>query len=342
MWGIDYRAGAEHGGWQVDEIVQVDSCQLERGVRPTAYVPGLGDYPPFPRFTGRVTAIVDLFETTGEHDVSFTCADYASLLAVYDGYEQLPVGAGEMAGARITRICDNAGFDKPRRFDAGTVALQETTLAKNSLDEAGMVCDTELGSLFCDAAGTLQFYDRNGVLTRDEFTAVQAVFGEIPPEICYQAIQLASDLDKVKNVVSISNVGGTAVTVEDPTSRGMYGAQTFRRLDLIHVDPAQSTAIAQRHLDFYAYAANRITGFQPLVTGNTLPLLLPLGLLWRVEIRRRATGFQVIAELQIEAIAESITADEWTMTLTTFSAGAIFAAAKWDTDRWDTTGRWGY
>lgn len=293
----------------------------------------------FPRFAGRVVAITDLFpETGGRHEVRFDCADYMSLLAVFDGVEQTPAGAGETSGARITRICDNAFYDQPRSFDAGTVTLQATTLAKNALDETGLVCDTELGVLFCDLDGTLIHRDRNGLVTDPRYTTVQATFGELDPELCYSDIVLASDTDKIKNVVSIANEGGTAVTREDTTSKALYGPHTFRRFDLIHEDPADSTVIADQHLDVYAYAANRIDKLtvQPGANPGQLPDLLPLGLLHRIQIRRRAEGFQVVADLQIQAINETVEPDDWTIEYTTFSAAAVFDAGRYDIDVYDT------
>jgi hypothetical protein len=290
----------------------------------------------YPRFTGRVTKIRDLFKTTGHHEVAFDCADGLSLLAAYDGVEQSPVGAGETSGTRIARIADNAGYDRPRRLDAGAVTLQATTLAKNALDEAGLVCDTELGVLFCDQDGTLVHRDRNALVDDPHYTQIQATFGEVEPELCYQAITPASDTDKVKNVVSIAPEGGTAVTLEDTRSSALYGRSTYRRFDLIHDDPAQSAVIAGRHLDFYAYAANRIEQLEPVVNADTLVQLLPLFLLSRIQVRRRAEGFQIVADLQIEAIKEQITPKTWTLEYTTFSADAVFDVGRYDVDNYDT------
>lgn len=341
-YSMDFRVGigGANTGWQAGDVLHVDAAQCEPGPL-TEYAPKAGELAPFPRFTGRVHAIKDLFETTGYHEVQFDCADWSSLLAVYDGVEQAAAGAGETSGARIGRICDNAGYDKPRRFDAGVVTLQATTLAKNALDEIGLVCDTETGAVFCDPAGVLVHRDRNGITSDPLYTEIQATFGEVEPEVCYVAIELACDTDKVKNVVSIANEGGSAVTVEDTQSSALYGRHTYRRFDLIHENAAESPVTAQRHLAFYAYAANRVESLTPLVTPSTLLTLLPLGLLHRVKVIRRATGFNVAAELQIEGIQETITPDAWSIVYTTFSADAVFDVARWVTDLWDR-GKWGY
>jgi hypothetical protein len=299
------------------------------------------------RFVGIVDAISDSFTVPGDnrsHHVTFQALDYSSLLAAYDGVEQAPQGFGELAGARLTRITDNAGYHEPRAFDEGTVALQATTLAKNALDETGIVTDTEMGALWCDADGVLQFRDRNGLISDPHYTEVQATFGEEAPEICYSDLLLTTDLERLKNIVGIANEGGTMVTRTDTTSISLYRPRTYKRTDLINVADAQNAVIAQRHLDFYAYAASRIehlTVELPMLATPAQEIVLALMLLWRIQVRRRAAGFQVVADLQIQGIGEDITASTWTIRYSTFDATAIFKVGRWDIDVWDT-GLWGY
>ena len=303
----------------------------------------------FPRFRGIVETITDTFPGEGDrHEVTFHAVDYLALLASYDGIEQPAVGAGETAGPRLGRIAANAAYAGPMVLDPGSTALQATTLAKNALDESGLVVDTELGAYWCDRDGVLIFRDVNGLVDDPRYTDVQAVFGDRDDnpddEICYTDITLASDTAKIKNVVSIANAGGTAVTRSDPNSVSLYQPRTFQRFDLIHVDAARSVIIAQRHLDFYAYAANRIeklTVDLATLTPAQRADVLALDTLWRIEVRRRPEGFQVVAELQIQAMAEHVTADEWTIEFATFSADAVFDVGRWDLDLWEH-GLWGY
>lgn len=296
------------------------------------------------RFVGIVDSIEDSFPDAETHRVTFQAYDSLAVLAAYDGVEQAAQGAGELPGARLGRIADNAGAYGPRDFDSGSVTLQATTLAKNALDEMGLVTDTETGDLFAERDGTLRFVDRTGLISDSRYTDVQATFGDLDPEICYTAIKLASDLSKVKNLVSISNVGGTAVTVADATSISLYRARTFRRFDLIHEDPAESTIIANRHLAFYAFAVNRVetlTVDLSTLTPAQRATVLALDLLWRIQVRRRPPGLQIVADLQVEAIGEDVTASTWTLTFKTFSADAVFAVARWNRDVWNS-GLWGY
>lgn len=299
------------------------------------------------RFAGVVDSIVDVFPDPAvpeSHEVRFSCFDYLGVVAAFDGLEQTAVGAGELGGARIARILANASYGGPVDLDVGSTPLQSTTLAKNALDESGLVTDTELGALFCDRGGTLVFRDRNGIVTDPLYTTVQATFGDADPEICYTDIRLADDVSHVRNQVSISNVGGVAATVADLTSVGLYQPRTYRRFDLIHANPGDSAVIAQRHVDFFAFAVARIEGLTVDLVGLSpaqRAAVLALDFLWLVQVRRRAAGFQAVANLQIEAIGETVDANTWTITLNTFAAAAVFDVGRWDVDVWDT-GLWGY
>lgn len=299
----------------------------------------------YPRFVGTVTAITDTFPSpiSGGHVVTFTAADSLADLAAFDGLEQSPIGAGETAGPRIQRIVENAGYDGDLDLADGSVPLQPTTLAGNALDECGLVCDTELGALFVDRGGVLQFVDRSDLTTNPKYTDIQATFGEVAPELCYADVELATDSERVRNVVSIANAGGTAVTHLDATSLALYGRRTYQRFDLIHANAADSDTIADRYLAVYANASRRVEAITilPSVNPETIPAALDLSLLYRIQVRRRATGFQVIADLQIQAIAEEITPREWRLTYRTFSAAGVFAAARWDVAVFDS-GLWGF
>lgn len=301
----------------------------------------------YPRFRGTVESIADAFpDEGGQHRVTFRAVDYLAALAAYDGTEQPPIGAGELTGARLVRIARNAGYTGAVNFDTGTVPVQATTLARNALDESGVVVDTETGAYWCDRDGVLQFRDINGLLDDPRFTTPQAVFGDDNPatEIPYTDVVLSSDTSQIRNVVSIANAGGTAVTRSDVVSVSLYRPRTYQRFDLVHVDPAQSVVIANRHLAVFAYAANRVQAVTvDLVTLSDAQraAVLALDTLHMLELRRRPEGFQVVARLQVQGQTEEITGTKWTITYRTFSASSVFDVGRWDSDTWDN-GLWGY
>lgn len=292
----------------------------------------------YPVYTGTVMKISDTFPNFTDHVVTFNCADALQVLAAYDGLEQPPAGAGEHGGDRIQRILEMVSWRGDRVLDVGVPALQETTLAQNALNEAGLVTDTELGALFVRPDGVMRFLDRNGIAGDPHYTQVQFTFGEVEPELCYAGLELLTDADLVRNVISISNTGGTAVTHADTRSIGLHGPRTYQRFDLIHQDPAQSDIIADQYLAFFADASRRIESLElvPSVNTETIIAALSLQLLWRIQVRRRATGFQVIADLQVQGIEHQISAGEWKTTLKTFSASAVLEVGRWQVGRWDS------
>jgi len=332
------------------------------GVRPgiDLYVWVVAGGDTYPRFRGIVDSIVDEWpEQSAEegtpHRVTFHAIDAFAALAAFNGLEVPPIGAGELTGARVGRIVANAGLDVATDIDAGTITVQATTLASAALEEAGLTTDTERGALFVDRAGTLVFRDRNGLLTNDAYTTVQATIGDDPTDggPCYSRIALASDASKIRNQVTVSRAGGSVATAQDLTSQALYGTRTYRRLDLIHTSDADSPTIANEYLTTYAYAANRVESLTVELVANQdhVPPMLGLDVLHLIEVRRRAEGFEVVAKLQIQAFAERITSDAWTIELQTFAAlpSNIFRVARWTDavtipeieDQWDS-GLWGY
>jgi hypothetical protein len=306
----------------------------------------------YPIFHGTVDAIADEFPNVTGHEVTFNATDDLKYLALVDGIEQPPVGAGELPGARLERIFAAIGYQGMPQLDAGSIPLLATVLNQNMESEAGIVIDTEVGALFCLPDGTIRFRDRTGLETDPLYTEVQLVFGEVEPELCYDEIALLMNVDEVKNIVTVANTkppgDDTAPepikhTVSDTHSIARYGQHTYQRTDLIHEDDAQGPTIAQIYLDTWKDAAQRIDSlsFKPSVFPNTIEAALTIGLLWMVEVRRRATGFQVVAQLQTESIEHTISAHEWNVNLKTFGAAAVFKVGLWDRDVWDE-GLWAY
>jgi hypothetical protein len=298
------------------------------------------------RFTGIVDSIKDSFPNAGdEHTVQFDAVDYLSILASFTAPPVSPaVGAGELTGARMHRILLHAGYRGDTALDAGTIQVQGTTLQTNALDELGVTTDAEMGALWCNRNGTLVFRDRYAMVTDPAFTTVQAIFGDNddidPTEICYTDITLVSDLSRVRNVVTIGNVGGTPLTLSDTTSVALYRQRTFSDTSMIFADASDATNLAQQQLDAYAYAVNRIESLTVNVgtlTGDQLTAALETDLLYQIEVRRRATGFPVDAELQVQGISERVDANNWTITYRTFAAHVVTLANVWDQGIWDVS-----
>lgn len=302
------------------------------------------------RFTGFVSAIVDTFPDiiAGGHAIQVTAYDGMSDLARFDGLPlDVAVGTNELAGARLDRIVTNANYAGATNFDTGTVQLQATTLEGNALELAGLVADTELGAFFADRDNVLVFIDRNGMGTEPHFTDVQYGFGEQVGELCYSDIELVVNQDRIRNRVTISNVDGTPVTHDDADSIALYRTRTYERTDLIHSNGANSGDIADVYLDVFANAVRRVESLTilPSVLDGTIQAALDIDLLWRIQVRRRATGFEVLTELQVEAYEENVLPNEWSVAYKVYSStaggGLPPAIATWNTAVWDTD-LWGF
>ncbi len=116
------------------------------------------------------------------NDWTYTTVTASDALAYFAGIDRMaisPVGAGEDAGARVSRILDSIAWPAADRSIAtGDTTLQATTLADNALTELLLVQDTELGEFYVDATGKAVFRNRRAMILESRSAAVQAVFGD--------------------------------------------------------------------------------------------------------------------------------------------------------------------
>ena len=116
---------------------------------------------------------------------------YAELtLSAADGFKILqgqtlaPItaaGAGELSGARVTRILNSAGwYTDHRRIAAGDTALQATTYGSDALSLLQLTSDSEIGELYIDGAGNLVFRNRHAPLTDTRSAVSNGLFGDAP------------------------------------------------------------------------------------------------------------------------------------------------------------------
>ncbi|MDR7323370.1 MULTISPECIES: hypothetical protein [Catenuloplanes] len=156
----------------------------------------------------------------------------------------VPVGEGDLSGARIHRILDTAGWPaEARKIAAGDTALRATDLAGNPLDEAQDVATAEIGELYVDAQGDIVFRSRHALLTDPRSSTSWATFGsntaagEIPyvgrPGISYDRMQMV-------NRVTVTRDGEDAAlpVVEDAASIGRHGLHAIEETLPVTTDEA--------------------------------------------------------------------------------------------------------
>lgn len=296
-----------------------------------------------PIFTGWVTSVSET-DDDGEATVAVTANDALTFLSDANGLEQPPTGAGERAGARLARIATNAQLNPlvDLDLDDGTVALQATTLARGALEESWLVADSDGGTLWCTTGGAIRYVDAVG-LGLPEFSEPVAHFTDGPNEvpgvtICPISFTATRSRANVKNVVSVACVGGTAQTVTDPASIARHGQRSTQRFDLIHQGDEWSREVARFMLGRLAGADLAITPIDLVPTDDELAYALAhtLDLGHRVDLTRTRWGETLMVLATVDAIAHTITLDQWTMVIRCSPGSQTAGWTRWDTAVWDT------
>ena len=341
-----YRVGGETtvGMWRK---VRVSASYL-----PPAY-PGAEWI--FPIFCGYVRSWNEDFpEFARDAVVSVDCVDAFGKIAAFDGFEQSPVGAGELSGARIARILNNAGVkDLDRFLDAGTVTMQATTLAGNALTELKLVADSEGGAIWCGPNFDINFDNQYGLIEKARSNSQQIAFvgrsGDLGTgELVYESIATAYDGDLVTNIAAFQRVGGTVQTADSPASRAVYGDRQQTRTDLVCQTDAQALKLARRTIALNQQAERRVESITFRPQGQPTPesveaawfyLAAWLMLRSRVSVSMdtpAGTAFE--RSVFVSGISHNITPESWTVGLQFSSATPLlgFFDSLWDTGLFST------
>lgn len=174
-----------------------------------------------------------------------TCSDGFTRIARFEGLAQSAQGAGELSGARINRILDNAGWDPGLRdIDDGQSTMQATTLEGNALSELQLVADSENGEVHMDRAGRVAFDQRYARITDSRSATSQATFGMVGVNLPYSGITPAYDTDLVVNRAQYTRIGGADQVVDDVASQADYGVITDTKSGLFNETDAEVAAAA--------------------------------------------------------------------------------------------------
>lgn len=231
---------------------------------------------------------------------TLTASDALKVFASYDRGTSASAGAGENAGARVTRILDGIGWPSlDRSIAVGNTTLQATTLDGNALTELLLVQDTELGEFYADAYGRAVFRNRYAMLTDARSSTPQAVFGDggyaATSEIPYADVTPSSLDEALANTVTAANAGGTEQVVIDAGSVTQYLTKTFQRTDLIAQTDAAALAWAQALLYQYSSPRRRFSTVafntpRPNVSAAHWPAVLGREFGDRITVKRRPAG----------------------------------------------------
>lgn len=186
-------------------------------------------------------------------------SDNTKILVGLDQGEQPDVGAGDTSAERIARVLTHYGYAGPTRLDPGTVTLAATTLAQSAWELIGRAAGDEIGYVYLDADGALQFHDRETwAALPDPVVTVGCAPGVDGYDIVTDAAVDASSLALV-NSVSAARTGSFTVTVRSAASIELYGERGTKRTDLGLADDAQVGAWATFTLGLWAFPRARLT-----------------------------------------------------------------------------------
>lgn len=156
--------------------------------------------------------------------------------------------AGDLTGARVTRILDAVDYDPAHRYiEDGASTLQAATLNTNAWAALTDVAKAENGFILVDhrGGGAVSFIGRrtpwewSGALT-SQVTIGDGGGAEVP------AANISMTDDRIVNHAMMQRSGGAAVLSEDATSKTTYRKRSVSESGLLYQTDAESQARGER------------------------------------------------------------------------------------------------
>lgn len=275
--------------------------------------------------------------TSWSHDVnaSAPAAMFASVNAI-DAFQRLsrvellaqtPAGAGELSGARVSRLLDLANWDTGLRdIDTGLTTLQSSDMSGVVLQSLQTVTDSENGAFYVSESGNVTFRDRDARATNTRSTTSQATFTDSAGSHNYGVIAPLYDDDLVINRAQYTRVGGSTQTYNDISSQAQYGVITDTKDNLLNQSDSEVLAAAGWVVARFRNAEQRIDSItiNPMSNPTVLwPLVLGLKIDDLITVTHHpAAGDAFTQDVFIEAISHKSTPETWTTTFQLSSAAA--------------------
>ncbi|MGY4645884.1 hypothetical protein [Cellulomonas sp. URHB0016] len=188
----------------------------------------------------------------GEAQADVQCVDGTSILVASDLVASPAAGAGELAGARVTRIAAAARWPGALDVTAGGTALQATTLDAPAWDELLSVADSDLGLLWVTRAGALAYRPRGRVGQGVTLAGRLVVCATKPGDVAVMTMganqpSVTRNRVTISRKVDVSVPGDVPVPAqrEDRESIARYQPFAFKDVELLHTSDAWSTTIAE-------------------------------------------------------------------------------------------------
>ena len=236
-------------------------------------------------------------------------------------------GAGELSGARVTRILTAAGWYAVAQglsdVDAGKSTMQGTTMGDTALSLLQLTADSEIGEVYVNGAGQVVFRDRHAPLTDTRSSTVQAVIGDtagtVHPagtELPYAEVVRPDDDTTMANDIQATREGGTLQQVQDTGSIARFlFPRSYPRSDLLLQTDTDARSWAQWVLYISKDDETRFdqVTIQPGASPAALyPQVLGREIGDRIQVWRDPPGMAAISkDCFISSITHTVTVDGW-------------------------------
>jgi hypothetical protein len=166
--------------------------------------------------------------------VKLSCVDGVAFLQAADLPElTTPVGSGDTAAARITRILDRVGWPAAQRdLDPVTAnTMQASSLAASAWADILLTADSDAGYVWISRTGKLVYRTRGAIPASSSltFSSSATTAGKD-----FTGITITRDVGQVYNSVNLARANSTAVFVEDQTAQATIGqVRGYSRSDLV-------------------------------------------------------------------------------------------------------------
>lgn len=158
--------------------------------------------------------------------VTLRCFDAFRLLSGAGITSVSSAGAGQLSGARVNAILDQIAWPVSlRNIDVGDTSLQaDPGTQRNVLDALQVVENSELGGIFLDGEGKVNFKSRTDMISAP--SSAIYTFADDGSAIPYQNAKFYFDDTTLINSVSVTRLGGSTQTAIDQTSIDSYFLRT--------------------------------------------------------------------------------------------------------------------
>lgn len=224
-------------------------------------------------YTGVVTDWDIDYSIANQDRLKLKCADALTILSNTSMATWTP--STQLTGARVTAVLarPDVAYVGTTDIDAGSSTVGPYTIAAdtNVLTYLQSIETSEVGYLFVDADGVLQFVGRSA--TMNPVSVASFAYGSIS----YQSLTNQFGDEQLYNTVVATSGAGSA-TATNAASIALYGPQTLQ-LDVANSTTGELDGLANYDLGVYATPVLRFTSATVLLQAQTAPMVaIALGL----------------------------------------------------------------